>query len=87
MRTIISNFLKENGNFKPSEFNKMMDFINNIDKWELTEKNNMSSIGNYFYECFHNLCVIYPIIVLNKTNTSPSIPGKEKDLLINTFLI
>ncbi len=78
MRTIISNFLKENGNFKPSEFNKMMEFINTIDKWELTEKNSMSSIGNYFYECFHNLCVIYPIIVLNKTNTSPNIPGKRK---------
>ena len=78
MRNIITDFLKENGNFKPSEFNKMMEFINNIDKWELTGMNNMSSIGNYFYECFHNLCVIYPIIILNKTDTSPNIPGKRK---------
>jgi len=79
MKNIVDNFFEKYGNLKPAEYLKMKEYLNKIHKWE-HKNDDMSNIENYFRELFHHICVIYPTLLINKSNIETNIPVKRMKL-------
>uniref|UniRef100_A0A6C0ISH3 Uncharacterized protein n=1 Tax=viral metagenome TaxID=1070528 RepID=A0A6C0ISH3_9ZZZZ len=86
MRGNIEEFLRVNGNLKPTDFTKLIRFINTIHMWEMDNAESTPS-ENYFYELFHNICNIYPTILLKDAMLSYSISSSKQKKFADKHII